>query len=330
LINFLKDGEYVEQTQPRGNYRLGRRLLAWMGTPLPQWQEWIEAFEQEGGSTEIAETLALALPHPQGAQILAILPAKQRVQPFFRVGEILSAEESAAARLFPPFVHEQTLRAGYVTFEGHDLIEIAVPLCRDGISATAALCLSAPTSRLTPPELLSYLPLLREMAMRLSYRMGAAYYTPYQKWPVPSLSGESALSPQDIEQFLQMPLVARLACLTHEGKPHVVPVWQVWDGNSFYVAAWEGSQWAMYLQQNPAVSLTVDEPWTPLRRVVARGEAIRLREQDYPGGIQALVTRLRRRYLGESFALRGKGRSWQAFRIQPSSLRGWRGLPLGS
>lgn len=330
LVNALREEEYIEQTQLRGSYRLGRRLLAWMGTPLPHWREWIEAFEQEGLAHPLAESLALALPHPQGVQILAVMPAKHRLQPLFQVGEILSPEESAAARLFPPLVDEATVQQGYALFEGSELVELALPICRDGVSATAALLLSAPRWRLERTRLSSYLPALREMAMRLSYRLGAAFYAPYQTQVVHSFAAESPLDHRDIEQFLQTPLVARLACLNREGKPHVVPVWQEWDGEAFYVAAWEGSQWALYLQENPAVSLTIDEPWTPLRRVVAHGEATRLREGDYPGGTQALVTRLRQRYLGKAFAKNIKGRAWQAFRIHPTSLRGWRGLPLGS
>lgn len=330
LINLLKEEEYIAQAQPRGNYLVGRRLLAWMGTPLPHWKDWIEAFEQEGINQPVEETLALALPHAQGAQILAVLPAKRRLQPLFQVGEILSGEESAAPYLFPPLISELTCQQGYALFEGRDLIEIALPICRDGMTAEAALLSSAPRSRVDRQAILSYLPFLREMAMRISYRLGAAFYTPYQNQKVFPLAEESPLSPQDIEQFLQAPLVARLACLNREGKPHVVPVWQEWDGSFFYVAAWEGSQWAVYLHENPSVSLTIDEPWTPLRRVVAHGEAIRLRDGDYPGGIQALVLRLRRRYLGEVFSKGIKGKSWQAFRIHPTSLRGWRGLPLGS
>ncbi|MCX8060984.1 MAG: pyridoxamine 5'-phosphate oxidase family protein [Anaerolineales bacterium] len=330
LANLLKEEEYVEQSHPRGNYFLGRRLLAWVGTPLPQWREWIEAFEQEGMDKSIAETLALALPHPQGALILAVLPAKSRLQPLYKIGEILNYEESAAPRLFPPFLDELTVHQSYALLYAPELVEIAIPICRNGSTPDAALLSSCPRSRFELQNIQGYLSYLRDMAMRISYRLGAAFYAPYQTARNLSITEESPLSPQDINQFLQAPLVARLACLTREGKPHVVPVWQEWDGKSFYVAAWEGSQWAVYLQENPSVSLTIDEPWTPLRRVVARGEAIRLRDTDYPGGTQALVTRLRRRYLGETLSKRVKGRSWQAFRIHPTSLRGWRGLPLGS
>ncbi|PWH17082.1 MAG: hypothetical protein DDG59_08535 [Anaerolineae bacterium] len=330
LLNLLKEEEYIEQLQPRGKYVVGRRLLAWMGTPRPHWREWIEAFEQEAVNRSLDETLVLALPHPQGAQVLAILPAKRRLQPYFQVGELLAYSESAAPRLFLPQADAQTRQQGYALHEGRELLELAVPICRDGHTPAAALLLSAARPRLDSSALLAYLPELREMAMRLSYRFGAAFYSPYQTQAVASLAQESPLSRQDIDQFLQAPLVARLACLNREGRPHVVPVWQEWDGTSFYVAAWEGSQWASYLRDNPSVSLTIDEPWTPLRRVVAHGEAVQLHEADYPGGTQALVRRLRRRYLGEAFAKQVKGLTWQAFRIHPTSLRGWRGLPLGS
>lgn len=329
LLNLLKEEEYIEQAQLRGNYFIGRRLLAWMGTPLPHWREWIEAFEQEGAAHPLDETLALALPHSQGAQLLAVLPARRRLQPYFRVGEVLASTESAAPRLFAPWVDEKIRKQGYALFEGQELSELALPICRDGSNPAAALLLSAPSSRLDRRNLLSYLAALREMAIHLSYRLGAAFYSPYQGQMSVSLAEESPLSQEDIAQFLQVPLVARLACLNREGRPHVVPVWQEWDGKAFYVAAWEGSQWADYLQENPSVSLTIDEPWTPLRRVVARGEAVQLQEADYPGGTQALVTRLRQRYLGQALSKRVKGRAWQAFRIHPTSLRGWRGLPLG-
>ncbi len=330
LINLLKEWEIVDQVQARGNYVIGRRLLSWMGTPLPLWQEWIEAFEQTARGQNFAETVVLAFPHPQGAQILAILPSQQRLQPFFRVGEVVSGEESAAPHLFPPLVNENTHQQGFFLFEGDELIEIALPVCRDGLNPTAVVFLSAARARQDRQGMLKNLPRLRELAMHLSYRFGATVYAPYQRERVWSLAEESALSQQDIDQFLQSPLVARLACLNSEGKPHVVPVWQEWDGQSFYVAAWEGSQWAAYLRKNPAVSLTIDEPWSPLRRVVARGEAIQLEESQYPGGVSALVARLRRRYLGEAFVKPIRGRSWQAFRIHPYSLRGWKGLPLGS
>ncbi len=97
--------------------------------------------------------------------------------------------------------------------------------------------------------------------------------------------------------FLQGPWTARLAVVRPDGQPHVIPVWQEWDGEVFTIIAWKGSQWAEHLLQNPNVSLTIDEPWPPLRRVVVRGQAAPLNHGDDIPGLEALVQRLTRRYL---------------------------------
>jgi hypothetical protein len=104
-----------------------------------------------------------------------------------------------------------------------------------------------------------------------------------------------------------------------------VPVWQEWDGRHFFVAAWQGSLWATYVLANPNVSLSVDEPWPPLRRVLARGKAAPLQESDFPGGLAGLLERLRRRYLGAGGRLAQT--TWQAFRITPATFAAWQGLP---
>jgi nitroimidazol reductase NimA-like FMN-containing flavoprotein (pyridoxamine 5'-phosphate oxidase superfamily) len=128
---------------------------------------------------------------------------------------------------------------------------------------------------------------------------------------------------------LQGPWAARLACVRPARRPHVIPVWQEWDGDHFHVIAWQGSQWSEYLLQNPSVSLTVDEPWPPLRRVVVRGQAQSL-EPDQ-GGLDtaSLLDRMSRRYLGQAYSGQA-GQVQRSFRIIPEYLRGWQGLPGGA
>ena len=151
----------------------------------------------------------------------------------------------------------------------------------------------------------------------------AYYYLPYQPEPRLDLRPSAPLLDAEINTFLQGPWAARLACLRPDGRPHVIPVWQEWDGQVFLVLAWQGSQWADYLLRDPNVSLTVDEPWPPLRRVVCRGQAqpIPPAELDLP----ALVQRLARRYLGQVPAAL-ETQVQRAFRILPETLRGWQGL----
>ncbi len=43
------------------------------------------------------------------------------------------------------------------------------------------------------------------------------------------------LNEAEVTAFLAEPQLARLACLDDEGWPYVVPCWQEWDGDSFWV-----------------------------------------------------------------------------------------------
>jgi hypothetical protein len=126
-------------------------------------------------------------------------------------------------------------------------LQLAVPICPDGSTPQAALVMCAPAYRWKMPDFeKSSLPQLKNAAARLSYRMGALTYAPFQLDTSIALPLSSELSESEIQTFLNQPLTARLACLRPDGLPHVIPVWQEWDGQAFTVAAWEGSAWAVF------------------------------------------------------------------------------------
>ncbi|MGB9673829.1 MAG: pyridoxamine 5'-phosphate oxidase family protein [Anaerolineales bacterium] len=327
LIQTLKKLGYIEQHQRRGNYFAGPKLLTWLTASETLIQEWRYAFEQEAQNFFLEESLALAFPHNQDALIVAHKPSQQRVSVLFSIGQVLKQAESAAPILFTLQPPVDVRLQGYALYHSVDVIEIGMPVCRDGTHVSAALLLSIPSFRYEKMEQEALISTLRETAARLSYRMGASFYAPFNQTSANYLTNETPLNEQEIKQFLNAPIVARLACLTPKGKPHVVPVWQKWDRGAFYVVAWQGSQWADYLQTNSDVSISIDEPWLPFRRVVARGSASPINEQDYPGGVQALVMALQKRYLGQEFRFDPQ-EGWNAFRIRPTSLRGWKGLPI--
>jgi nitroimidazol reductase NimA-like FMN-containing flavoprotein (pyridoxamine 5'-phosphate oxidase superfamily) len=164
------------------------------------------------------------------------------------------------------------------------------------------------------------------MAARLSYRLGASVYSPYKGPELPKIENTVSLSSDELHAFLQGPWVARLACLQPNGMPHVVPVWQEFVEGSFYIASWGGSRWAEFLLSNPRVSITIDEPWPPLRRVSAEGVAQLLEQEDDTAGTLAILNRLSQRFLGQPFNPDLSSKPWHAFRIRPEQLRGWRGL----
>ncbi len=335
LLKALRALGYIEQYSARGPYFAGPKLLAWGNKAVLVDRELLRAFREQthlaaprSGHSPIAETLALALPRPQGMLIVEQTPSPHRLRVMYTVGEMIPPKECAAAALFGEFKLPANIQGrGYVLQEQADAVELALPICADGLKPTAAILLTAPRVRFASQDLLAYLPILRDMAARISHRLGAQFYAPFREQREIALQPQSGMTWQEISGFLDGLHVARLACLKPDGTPHVVPVWQQWDGAAIYVAAWEGSFWAAYLSQNPAVSLTVDEPWPPLRRVIVRGEARPLNKEDYPGGADGLAAALRRRYLG-AVDVPLASRGWQAFRITPSTLRGWQGLPL--
>lgn len=322
LLATLKQLGYVEQAERRGRYRAGPRLRAWRESfPTLPGADLSQAFFQEAERREWTETLALALPSPAGPLVLAQVEGSQQVRVSLLPGRA-DSRLGATASVLENNPHASVRSNGYALKASPEVIELALPICRDGRRPDSALVLTAPAFRWQLSSLLeTWLPELRAMAARLSYRLGASFYAPYQPAEPPELQPTTALTAVEISAFLSGPWTARLGCIRPDGRPHVVPVWQEWDGQSFTVIAWRGSQWANYLRQNPNVSLTVDEPWPPLRRVTCRGIAQPLAPA---GGLDALARRLAHRYLGIASAAAGELEG--AFRILPESLRGFQGL----
>jgi DNA-binding IclR family transcriptional regulator len=326
LLQTLKTLGYVEQTELRGSYFPGPRLLAWRGVAWKDPQDLLTAFQQETASSPIDETMALAIPNPPNILLLAQRESAHHVRTSFETGRRYTPEEFAAGPILEPVPSDSVQDVGYHMQEGSESTELALPICEDGHHPTAALLLSAPRYRHSLESLLDYLPSLREMAARLSYRLGAPVYAPYKQPVLSKIEPTLPLSDEELSTFLQGPWVARLACIRPDGTPHVVPVWHEYDQSDFYVASWGGSKWADYLVANPRVSLTIDEPWPPLRRVSAHGLAQPLENDDLPGGIFAILNRLSQRFLGQPLSPEMASRPWQAFRIHTEQIRGWRGL----
>lgn len=327
LLRTLKTLGYVEQLERRGRYRLGQRLASWrLAQPSPAAHDLLSAFYQEAGRTARSESLALVTLSGGQCLVLAQVESVQAVRSVLTPGKLYADLEAARMVLANP-PDAQTRANGYTLAARGESLDLALPVCRDGRQAHAALVLSAPRFR-RPPEILleEELDELRRSAAHISYQLGAVIYAPYQEQSEPRVERKRSLEPKEIQVFLQGPWAARLACVRPDGHPHVIPVWQEWDGEAFLMIAWAGSQWSAFVLNNPSVSLTVDEPWPPLRRVVVRGRAEQVSLSE--SKLEGLVERLTRRYLGQpSFGLTGQ--IGQVFRVAPESLSGYQGLPGG-
>ncbi len=325
LLKELKEIGYLDQSETRGRYVAGPRLLAWSGSNSPSYQTLINVFQQEIHNKKISETLAMAVPGPQGILLLDQKEPDQIIRAVYSVGEPLANDSAAHAILTAPY-QEQVIQCGYSLGDHQDFLEIALPICADGIKPIAGLLFAVPKYRWSKENLLhDWLTELRAMAARMSYRLGALQYSPYHQEQNDSFQPTTSMNDSQITQFLLGPWTARLACIRPDGHPHVIPVWQEWDGKNFSILAWHGSQWVEYIRRNPQVSLTVDEPWAPYRRITMRGVAKEAFNMDM-GARTTLLSKLSKRYLGQDTPQRFINQVETVFTINPDTLRGWMGL----
>jgi nitroimidazol reductase NimA-like FMN-containing flavoprotein (pyridoxamine 5'-phosphate oxidase superfamily) len=107
-------------------------------------------------------------------------------------------------------------------------------------------------------------------------------------------------SQEELEDFFAGGNVARLACLDDEGWPYVVPTWFHYADGGLYIIPRAKSAWAKYMANDGRVSLTIDEPEAPYRRVQIQGMAELVEEPNVGGKWVPIATEMSKRYLGEN------------------------------
>lgn len=135
------------------------------------------------------------------------------------------------------------------------------------------------------------------------------------------------LAEDELAAFLAEPVIARLACLDGDGWPYVVPCWQEWDGESFWVIPREKSAWASYLDAEPRCAITVDEDGTQ-RKVIARCLAHLVERPNVGGAWVPIAERMSTRYLGKNgpkYLQPTMDRPRWLFRLEPKTLQTWQG-----
>lgn len=109
-----------------------------------------------------------------------------------------------------------------------------------------------------------------------------------------------SLSPEMLSEFLAQPLIARLATASPSTcRPHVVPVWFAWDGQSVWISAFRSTRKIKELQANPLCSIAIDtaDSAVDFRGVVFEGAAeLVTAPADF---VQRKTEQVYARYLGE-------------------------------
>jgi DNA-binding IclR family transcriptional regulator len=350
LLNTLRTHGYVAQEEQRGRYQVGPALWALLPGRQHGLGPLIETFQTDIELGVMSETVALAGLDGADTVIIAQRESQQTVRAVFRPGERRPAHVTAAGLILlaglPSGSAETFLRhhtndltpilnrirkTAWTESRQGDTLELAAPICIDGVQPNAALLLSLPAFRVPDAPVTALITPLRQAAARLSYRLGAPVYQPYGWACGEPLGPKTPLQEDDVEQFLQGPWSARLACVRRDSAPHVVPLWYEWAGGCLWVAASPDAYWKTYIAGGKQVSLTVDEPWPPLRRALIAGHAEPVGNEAVPGGLAGLRQRLAARYLGQGAESRAEFQQtvgWQAVRIVPHKITGLQGLGI--
>ena len=80
------------------------------------------------------------------------------------------------------------------------------------------------------------------------------------------------LSQAEIDQFLSEPLVSHLVTVRPDGRPHVAPVWFIWQQGHALAMVGEGAVKVGNLRRNAVASLSIASPDRPYKYVVLEGE----------------------------------------------------------
>lgn len=135
------------------------------------------------------------------------------------------------------------------------------------------------------------------------------------------------MSPEEREEFLSRPMIARVATVDPSGAPFIVPLWFHWDGEAFYVVVRDKAQFLPNVRHESRVCISVATETPPYARVTAQGRA----EMIPPGTNDLwseLTQKMTMRYVGDvdaGYADRTAKYPRWVLRIVPDTLISWRG-----
>lgn len=91
----------------------------------------------------------------------------------------------------------------------------------------------------------------------------------------------------------------KLATVRKDGRPHVVPVWFVLDGDTLVFTTGEASVKAANMRRDPRVAFCVDDETPPYAYIMIEGTASFCTDSD---ALLYWATRIAGRYMGEDLA----------------------------
>ncbi len=137
------------------------------------------------------------------------------------------------------------------------------------------------------------------------------------------------MSSGEYRAFMQHPArTGKIATVREDGRPHVVPVWYMFDGEDIVLTTWHTSVKRHNIEHNPHVALCVDDDRLPYDFVMVEGTARVLTLP--PDEIRHWATEIARRYVGdeqaEAFGKRNGVEGELLVRLTPTHIVAQKGI----
>jgi PPOX class probable F420-dependent enzyme len=108
------------------------------------------------------------------------------------------------------------------------------------------------------------------------------------------------MTPEQLRAFLGVGTrTGKLATVRRDGRPHVVPIWFVLDGDELVFTTGRGSVKAQAMRRDPRVCLCVDDERPPYAFAMVEGTVTMSEDLDE---MLPLATAIGRRYMGADSA----------------------------
>jgi PPOX class probable F420-dependent enzyme len=128
------------------------------------------------------------------------------------------------------------------------------------------------------------------------------------------------LTPDDLGDLLELPLLAVLATYRRDGTVLLSPVWHEWRDDGFHVVTGSRDVKAGHLRRDPRAGIVVCEHGPPYRGLELRANVRLTSSAD-----RSIVRRIATRYLGPEAGARyaETGGDDLLIRLEPGELRAW-------
>ncbi len=134
-----------------------------------------------------------------------------------------------------------------------------------------------------------------------------------------------AMTKQQIREFLTTGKhIMKLATLTPEGWPYIVPVWYDYDGEAFSALGRPKSRWVAHIENDSRASICVDTTEAPYKRVIVQGNA-KIADMQFTGDWENMAHRYMGEEMGHRYYEDTKHIPRVLVRVIPNNITTWAG-----